>query len=142
MMLAGVGAAFYSTGFSGVLQGFFGAVTGLLLFGWIFALRFMGGGDVKFLMAMGVWGGPAYVAQVALLSILIGSGFGLIQLILKNQINSFLHRMSLSMWSLIHRGTPFQAPDLDRQLTLPFGVPLAIAAVWVAYRSPLSGGLP
>jgi len=43
--------------------------------GWMFWLRFMGGGDVKLLMALGAWGGAAYAAEVALLGVLCGRNF-------------------------------------------------------------------
>jgi hypothetical protein len=43
-------------GWSGLGDSLLGALAGLLLYGWMFWLRVLGGGDVKLLMALGAWG--------------------------------------------------------------------------------------
>ena len=51
---------------------------GVLLFFPLFALRGMGGGDVKLLAAVGAWLGPGQVAMVALMTSIAGGVIALI----------------------------------------------------------------
>jgi prepilin peptidase CpaA len=64
--------AFATQGFSGLAHALLGMGLGLLLYGWMFFFRMMGGGDVKLLMAFGAWGGIQFVEQVAIMGILLG----------------------------------------------------------------------
>jgi prepilin peptidase CpaA len=47
--LAGIAYSAHLSGWNGALQAVLGAATGLLLYGWMFAIRMIGGGDVKLL---------------------------------------------------------------------------------------------
>lgn len=139
MILSGMGVVYWLGGIPHVIQGFLGLGLGLLLYGWMFAKDIMGGGDVKFLMALGIWGGPAYILEVALLAILIGGVFALLMLLFKGKLRSFIQKIYYSVLTLVVKELQFEAPNLDRKMTLPFGVPLAIAAVLTAFMSPLGG---
>lgn len=139
IVLSGLCSAHAYGGLSLLIQGLLGLGAGLLLYGWMFAIGMMGGGDVKFLMALGVWGGPLYVTHVALLAILLGGGLALVLLTFQGRIRSWVDRVYLSVLSLVLKDVEFRAPELDKKMTFPFGIPLAIAAVWVAYDSPIKG---
>src|SRR4051812_12188637 len=56
--LAGMVLRFVTAGGSGLLIGLEGAGLALLLFGWIWALKGMGMGDLKLAAGVGAWIGP------------------------------------------------------------------------------------
>jgi prepilin peptidase CpaA len=134
MVISGLVAAFLNGGWSFVLQGLGGAGAGLLLYGWMFALGFMGGGDVKFLMALGSWGGAVYALETSILAVLLGGGLAFFHLLFKGRLSSFIRKIHYSILTMVVRELKFEAPELDRKSTLPFGVPMALAAVWMAYH--------
>ena len=84
----------------------------------LFALRAMGGGDVKLLTALALWIAPPLflnlVVMMALLGGLLTLGFGL--------------------WHLMRR-------QRDK-LSIPYGVAIALAGLWVIGTSYLPAGLP
>jgi len=139
MILSGMGVIYWLGGVPQVIQGFLGFGLALLLYGWMFAKDIMGGGDVKFLMALGIWGGPRYIFEVALLAVLIGGVFAVLMLLFKGRLRSFVQRIYYSAVTLVAKELKFEVPHLDRKMTLPFGVPLALAAVLTAFVSPLGG---
>jgi prepilin peptidase CpaA len=74
-----VALAFHAAtgGLAGLATSAGGWLLGAALFFPIFALRGMGGGDVKLLAAVGAWLGPAQVIWVALLTSVAGGVLGL-----------------------------------------------------------------
>jgi prepilin peptidase CpaA len=132
MLLSGLVTGFINGGSAALLQGAGGVGAGLLLFGWMFALGFMGGGDVKFLMALGAWGGAVYAFETAVLSVLLGGLLAFFHLFFKGRLRAFWRRIQYSLLTLVTRELEFEAPELDRKSTLPFGVPMAMAASWLA----------
>ena len=80
-----LGAAIVALAFHAATNGLAGLATsaggwllGAALFFPIFALRGMGGGDVKLLAAVGAWLGPAQVIWVALITSVAGGVLGLV----------------------------------------------------------------
>ena len=63
----------YSNGWSGILKVVLGAAIPLILFGWLFALAMLGAGDLKLLMAVGVYTGPYGIVKVLLLALISGA---------------------------------------------------------------------
>lgn len=124
-------------GWGGVVASLLGMGLGLLLTVWMFALRVMGAGDVKLMMAFGAWGGAAYIFDVFVLALLIGGVISFGILVVKGRLVGFLKKLYLFFISLFVKNLKVSLPKVDRSLTLPFGVPLAIAAVWTAYSHPL-----
>lgn len=76
--LAAVAFHGVSGGAAGLMSSGAGWVVGIALFLPFFALRGLGGGDVKLLGALGAWLGPAAVVLVALYSALVGGVFAVI----------------------------------------------------------------
>ena len=137
---AGFFVSFYFDGGSGLLTSLHGLAAGLFLFGWMFALRILGGGDVKFLMALGCWGGWRYTAEVALLSILVGGFFSLVILVVKKRLITFIRNFYLFLVSILISELDFLPLSVDSSLTMPFGVPISISAIWVIFYHPLKYG--
>ena len=123
-------------GWDGFLNALLGFLAGFCFFGWLFALRFMGGGDVKYLMALGALGGLQFVAEVALLSIGVGGCFSFLILLIRGQLLDFSKRISMSLLSIFIKELEFQLPRIDRTSSFPFGISISIAAVWVVFFHP------
>lgn len=136
-LLGGLAASAYWGGWAGLGDGLLGAFVGLLLYGWMFWLGVMGGGDVKLLMALGAWGGFAYVQEVAVLGVLLGGVLAVFWLGLKGRLPAFVRKMRRFVMSLMIKELELEMPQVDHKLTMPFGVPIAAAAIWSAVSHPL-----
>lgn len=142
-MLLGLAASAWAGGWSGLGASLLAVVFGFLLFGWMFWLGFMAGGDVKLLMALGAWGGPRYVEEVAVLSILVGGLLALVILLAKGRMGNLGGRIYSFFRSILVPELEVEALKIDRKLTMPFAVPIGVAAIWVAFLHPLIAvGLP
>lgn len=122
----------------GFVQSLLGILSGLLLYGWMFHFRFLGGGDVKLLMALGAWGGFHFTVEVALLGVLIGGLFSLGMLILRGRLVSFLKRIYVFLISIFVKELEVHLPKVDQKLTMPFALPISIAAVWILFGQPFA----
>lgn len=136
--LIGIAVSFVFGGWSGGAAAVLGGLAGLALFGWMFWLGVIGGGDVKLLMAVGVWGGSRYCTGVALLSIMLGGGMALLLLGAKGRLRGFFARVRRFFTTLLIPELEMETLRLDRELTMPFGIPIAAAAVWSAFGHPLA----
>jgi prepilin peptidase CpaA len=137
--LSGLVLSSYFLGWSGGLQSTLGLAAGFIFYGWMFGLRILGGGDVKLLMALGAWGGFRYTEEVALLGLILGGLFSLGLLIVSGKIVGFSRRMYHFLLSVFVKELELQFPKVDKTLTMPFGIPISIAAMWIAIASPLEG---
>jgi prepilin peptidase CpaA len=136
-LLAGLFASAWLGGWAGLGDAALGAVAGLVLYGWMFWLRVMGGGDVKLLMALGAWGGFAYVQEVAALGVMLGGALAVVLLAFQGKLVAFLRKMRRFVTSLLIKELELELPKVDRKLTMPFGPPIAVAAIWTAVSHPL-----
>ena len=135
--LLGMGVSYSFDGWPGLGSSFLGPLAAFGLMSWMFALGFMGGGDVKFLMALGCWGGWKYSVEVALLSILIGGAFSVVILLFKRRFMRFLENFYAFLLSIFIHELEIQPMNVDHSLTMPFGVPIAISAIWVIFYHPI-----
>lgn len=108
-----------------------------VLLGWMYALHFMGAGDVKLLMAFGAWVGTKQVVEIAVLAIAIGALLGATQLLRHGRLLDFLRRAWLFILSFLVKDLRQVRPGLDRKLKLPFGVALALAGLITVFWHPL-----
>ncbi len=134
--LCGFLVSSFCLGWQGSGQALLGFLAGFLFYGWMFGLRILGGGDVKYLMALGAWGGWRYAEEVAILGILIGGlmSFGI--LCITGRIFDFLRRIREFLLSIFISELEVQLPKVDKTSKMPFGIPISIAAVWVAFAHP------
>jgi prepilin peptidase CpaA len=96
---------------TGVLTGVAVLILGLILF----ALGWMGGGDVKLFSALAIWSGPSRLAPFALITCLAGAGLALILL-------TPLRRLFPA---------PSDAARAASAQPMPYGVAIAVGGVWV-----------
>jgi prepilin peptidase CpaA len=94
----------------------------------LFARGYVGGGDVKLLSAAALWAGPAGLANLLLLTGILGGALAL-----------FLLVPGGARIATVARGALGQAvPDSAAPRYVPYGVPIAIAAVIVVLSLKLA----
>lgn len=111
----------------------------LLLTGWAYAVKALGAGDVKLLMAIGAWLSPRLTAEVILLSLGVGAAMAVVQLALKGRLSSFIQRAALLAMSWMFKELKAARPAMDSKLKLPFGVAIGAAAVLTVWARPEQG---
>jgi prepilin peptidase CpaA len=131
-LLFGLGFAAYSGGMSGFLAALGAAALGLVLYGWMYGLRFLGAGDVKLLAALGALGGSwQFVVQTAILGVLFGGVLALVILLAKGKLPGFYARMREFFLGLLVKELEVIPPRIDQRERMPFGIPIAAAAICV-----------
>ncbi len=83
------------------------AVATFLICAGLFALRWMGGGDVKLLTALALWIAPALFLKLVVIMALLGGGLTIV----------------MGMWHFARR-------QKDR-LAIPYGVAISAAGLWI-----------
>jgi prepilin peptidase CpaA len=130
------GAAAGATGFYLVGSGWTGlgfAVSGWLVGGLmflpLFALRGLGGGDVKLMAALGAWVGPGMAVWVALYTALAGGVFALLVALARGYTKQAFRNIwsMLSYWRIAGLRThPVLTVDSAGAVRLPYAVPIAV----------------
>jgi prepilin peptidase CpaA len=136
-LVMGVAASFWFNSWTGMLTALLAVGAGLVLYGWMFFLGAMGAGDVKFLMALGAWGGLRFVFETAILAVAVGGVFAVIMLAISGKFPDFAKRMHHFLMTVFVRELEAEKPKINHTMTMPFGIPIAIAAAWVALGNPL-----
>jgi len=141
-ILLGLIFNFFTDGLSGFGVALASVAFAFVIYGWMFWLGVMGGGDVKLLMALGAWCGFNFVFDVALLGIVLGGAMAIGILIYNGKIVDFFKRMHHFLLTVFIKELEFEAPKINHKLTMPFGLAIAAAAIWVVIYNPvLSWGL-
>lgn len=136
-MAIGLAYGFMADGTMGLLHSFGGIVVGLIAYGILYTFRIMGAGDVKLLMAYGSLGGIAYAGDVAVMGIMVGGALALVLLAVKGKLAPFATKLKRFALTSMHQGTKAEFPVADESLKMPFGIAIAIAAIWVRLDNPL-----
>lgn len=134
----GVLASAIQLGWMGLGQALLAAFLGFVFYGWMFLLGMMGAGDVKLLMALGAWGGVRYVAEVALLGVFLGGAMAAVVLLARGRLLNLGRRIYRFVLTLMIKELEIETPKLDSKHTIPYGLPIAVAAVWIAVDNPLA----
>ena len=105
----------------------------MILCGWLFALAMLGAGDLKLLMAVGVYTGPSGIVKVLFLALISGAVLSLAK-ILKYGI--FRERMMYLFNYVQQRVSGRREPYMDmtypqksEKWTIHFAVPVFLAVV-------------
>jgi prepilin peptidase CpaA len=127
----------FSYGWPGLVMSLGGWVVGLLLFLPLFALRGIGGGDVKLLAAVGAWLGPMPTVWVALFTALAG---GLLAIVV-SAYHGYTRQAFTNVWGLLSywrvmgiRPHPAMMLESSKSPRLPYAVPMAAGlglALWL-----------
>jgi prepilin peptidase CpaA len=130
--VAGVLFAAATGGVHGLGWSVAGWFVGLLLFLPLFALRAMGGGDVKLLAAFGAWLGPALVCWVAVYGAIAGGALALPLVLWRGRLRTTIANMwgIVTHWRLSglkpHPVVTLDNPDAVR---MPYALPIALGAL-------------
>jgi len=114
-------------GTAGLMASAGGWLLGIALFFPFFALRGLGGGDVKLLGALGAWLGPAAVFHVGLYSAIAGGVIGTLVALRTGYLLRALHNLAFlgTFWSTVGlqpvEGLTLDAPGRPR---LAYAVPM------------------
>lgn len=119
-------------GWSAVGASVGGWLLGGALFFPMFALRGMGGGDVKLLAAVGAWVGPGQIVLVALATSIAGGAIGLVVAMGHGYLKAAISNLwvLLMHWRVMGvRPLPAMTLDSGRGPRLAYAVPIAIGTV-------------
>ena len=133
------GAAAVAVAFAAATAGVTGAgwsmagwAVGVLLFLPLFALRAMGGGDVKLLAAFGAWLGPALAFWVAVYGAIAGGVLAVPWLLLRGRLGETL----AGTWSIVAHWRqaglqphPVLTLENPRTVRMPYALPIALGAL-------------
>jgi prepilin peptidase CpaA len=130
--LVGFGYHLIVGGWSGLFASLAGWGVGLALFLPLFALRGLGGGDVKLLAALGAWLGPGQTVWLALFTAIAGGPLAIAMALSRG----YLSRAVKNVWGLLmfwrvagvqpHPTLTLDSPGMPR---LPYAVPIAAGLV-------------
>jgi hypothetical protein len=70
------------------------------------------------------------------MGLLLGGVMALLILTMKGKIGDFARRAYRFFVSLMVRELEFEKFQVDRKATMPFGIPISIAAVWIQMGAP------
>ncbi len=136
-LVVGIATSAFLGGWGGGFHSLLGVGAALMLYGWMFWLGWMGGGDVKFLMALGAWGGAHFAVEVGVLGVILGGFVAFSHLLINRQFLSFFHRMFQFLYSIFVPGLVIEKPNLDPNLKMPFGIAMGLATVWTLFWHPM-----
>ena len=144
LFLSGLLSSAWRFGWIGLGGALFGIAIVALTFLPMYSMRVMGAGDVKLLLGLAAWSPWRSTIHLLLLSVLVGGVLAAFLLLLKGRFWAFYEKMKRTLLSVFVKGLVFEPPKLDRSLTFPFGIPIAIATWWVTWSDPFVriGGLP
>lgn len=119
-------------GLSGLGMSLAGWFVGGLMFLPLFALRGLGGGDVKLMAALGAWVGPGSVVWLALYAAVAG---GVLALVVA-AFRGYLTQAFVNVWSILAfwriaglQPHPVHNVDSAAGIRLPYAVPIAAGLV-------------
>ena len=119
-------------GWHGLAWATAGWAVGVLLFLPLFALRAMGGGDVKLLAAFGAWLGPALVCWVAVYGAIAGGLLALLLVLWRGRLGTTI----ANMWDIVThvrlagmKPHPVTTLDNPGAMRMPYALPIAFGAL-------------
>jgi prepilin peptidase CpaA len=122
----------------GLADSLIGALSGLVIMLPLYALRAMGGGDVKLMAAIGAFLGPMQVLGAALLTFAAGGVLSLIVAFCSGSLPRVLGNLRLiGMVTMSSRSAGLSLKDVQTTGRLPYAIAIAIGTglqVWLAAR--------
>jgi len=142
-VVVGLSINTYLIGWAGLKMSLLGLLLALLVYGLLFALRAMGGGDVKLMAAVGAFTGPQAWLSIFAITAVIGGVLAVITLLTRGGLMRALGNIAAILGSLFRLRRPHQDnPELDvahpSARTLPHGAAIALGVLvyllWIAPR--------
>jgi prepilin peptidase CpaA len=123
---------------SGALLWIEGALAGFAVLFPFYLLRGMAAGDVKLLMAIGAWVGPAIALHIALVTFLVGGAWSLVVIVRSGKVRQLMQLVArgFSRWIPGAAAMAIAPPGQQATLgTLPYGVAIAAGTIGVLFAS-------
>jgi prepilin peptidase CpaA len=120
-------------GVDSVVQGLAGFGMALLVAGVLYALRAIGGGDVKLLAGVGAFLGSTEVLGALALIAVLGAGFALLSVIRKGLLPLLIFNTLdlVKSWRSLGQAGQNRKLESPGALTIPYAVPIAVGTlVW------------
>lgn len=129
-LVAGVSMSFAFFGGSGLLASLKGALLAFGIYLPLFALRAMGAGDLKLMVAIGAFTGPSSWIVIFAITAILGGLLALALLLYRGQLQKTLQNVLIITAELSHLRAPYhRKPELDvghsSAVRLPHGVSIA-----------------
>lgn len=146
-LLAGFASQIALSHWTGARDAALGAGLALLIYIPLFALRAVGGGDVKLMAAVGSLAGPSSWIAIFLVTALVGGAIALVMIALKRRVGRTLRNVGILVTELAHLRAPHRIEqELDvssgQGLRLPHGCTIAAGTLlYLAYSVVASGGV-
>jgi prepilin peptidase CpaA len=130
---------------AGAREAALGAGIALLIYVPLFALRAVGGGDVKLMAAVGMLAGPLSWIAIFLITAIVGGVMALVLIAFKGRVRRTLRNVEILLTELAHFRAPHRVEqELDVSsgpgLRLPHGCTIAVGALLYIAYSASSGG--
>ena len=110
-----------------------GVAIPLILFGWLFALAMLGAGDLKLLMAVGVYTGPYGIVKVLLLALISGAVLALAKMLkyglFKERMIYFFNYVQQMAFGRREPYMDMAYPQKSEKWTIHFAVPVFLAVL-------------
>jgi prepilin peptidase CpaA len=125
--------------FQDTRQAMLGAGLALLIYVPLFALRAMGGGDVKLMAAVGSIAGPKAWLAIFLITAIVGGVIALVLIAVKGRFARTLRNVGVLLTEQAHFRSPHHAEQeldvtRDKGLRLPHGCTIAVGTLlYLAY---------
>ena len=132
--VAGVALHVWLNGWGGLRFSLLGLGLGFLIFLPLFALRGMGGGDVKLMAAVGAMAGVSNTFVIFILTAVLGGVLAVGMLLWKGGLGRTLRNVGYILSQLVRGKAPHQErPELDidqsSSLKLPYAIPIALGTL-------------
>jgi prepilin peptidase CpaA len=130
---------------AGAREAALGAGLALLIYIPLFALRAVGGGDVKLMAAVGSIAGPKSWIAIFLITSILGGAIALVMIAVKGRTGRTLRNVGILLTELTRMRAPYRVePELDvssgQGLRLPHGCTIAAGVLLYLAYSTVSGG--
>lgn len=137
-MAAGLAVHPYLDGWAGLRFSIMGFLIAALIFLPLFALRFLGGGDVKLMGAIGALAGHSNLLVVFILDALVAGVAAVVLIIARRRVKRTLRNIVEGVRSMVkgrapHRDNPEMEAGSERSLGMPRGVSIAIATLLLLF---------
>ncbi len=131
---------------TGAREAALGAGLALLIYIPLFALRAVGGGDVKLMAAVGSLAGPKSWIAIFLITAIVGGAIALFMIAVRGRFAHTLRNMGTLLTEVAHLRAPHRVePELDvssaQGLRLPHGCTIAAGALLYLAYSVVWGGV-
>lgn len=137
-IVAGVAVNPVFTGWEGFRLSMMGLLIAALIFLPLFALRFLGGGDVKLMGAIGALAGHQNLLVVFLLDALLAGLAAVLLMVVRGRVRQTLRNIAGGLRSITkgrapHQDNPQMEAGSGASLGMPRGVTIALASLLVLF---------